>query len=343
MAKKRRTTQSTKSKKKASKKKSGLKQNLIKIVWGMAVLILLVSAAAVIAHYLLYRMPLEKKEPPVQALSSKKKSSATQPPDSRPAAVVPTYEIFAENTPYPPPPPATKKRVVEQKPISGKPLPKVAIIIDDLGYDAGLAKKFIRLDSGLTVSILPYGPFNQEILKLAKETGSETMLHLPMEPREYPRIKPGPGALYSTMSPDALIAQLEADLDSVPGAKGVNNHMGSKMTADSTRMYQIFSILKKKGLFFVDSKTAPDSICKPSARMFQVPFAQRDVFIDHIQEREFIQNQIHLLMRIAENRGSAVGIAHPHEITYEVMKVMLPELRKRTNIVPVSHLVEKPT
>jgi polysaccharide deacetylase 2 family uncharacterized protein YibQ len=141
------------------------------------------------------------------------------------------------------------------------------------------------------------------------------------------------------MSPDQLINQLEKDWDTLPSIKGVNNHMGSKLTAESTPMYQVFSILKKRGLFFIDSRTSKDTLCKPSARLFKVPFAQRDVFLDHRQEPDFIRKQIKALINIANRRGEAVGIAHPHLTTYRVLKEMLPELKQSVQLVPASEIV----
>jgi hypothetical protein len=165
------------------------------------------------------------------------------------------------------------------------------------------------------------------------------MLHLPMEPVEYPDVNPGPGTLLTSMTPDQLTRQLEKDLDAVPFITGVNNHMGSKMTAESSQMYQIFSILKKRGLYFVDSRTTAETLCKPSARLFQLPFAQRDVFLDHLMEVEFIRKQLKELVRIAQRNGYAVGIGHPHSLTYQVLQEMLPDLQKKIRLVPVSEIV----
>ena len=165
------------------------------------------------------------------------------------------------------------------------------------------------------------------------------MLHLPMEPVEYPDVNPGPGTLLTSMTPDELTHQLEKDLDAVPFITGVNNHMGSKMTAESSQMYQIFSILKKRGLYFVDSRTTAETLCKPSARLFQLPFAQRDVFLDHLVEGEFIRKQLKKLVRIAQRNGYAVGIGHPHSLTYQVLHEMLPDLQKKIRLVPVSEIV----
>ncbi len=228
----------------------------------------------------------------------------------------------------------------DKKPtIDSKQLPLVAIIIDDMGYDKKIARQFSRLNGSITFSILPHSPFQKTIARLARKNGLSTMLHLPMEPFEYPNIDPGPGTLLTTMTPDQLIRQLEENLASVPNIKGVNNHMGSKMTAESSQMYQIFSVLKSRNLFFIDSRTSDKSLCKPSARLFQIPFAQRDVFLDHSQDPNFIRKQIKELIRIAQRNGQAVGIGHPHTITYEILKEMMPELQRKVKLVPAYAIV----
>jgi hypothetical protein len=231
--------------------------------------------------------------------------------------------------PAPPLPPAKK-------------LPRVAIIIDDLGYDRHLAEKLIQLKAPLTLAILPFSPHRETISRLAEAHQLETLLHLPMEPMEYPDINPGPGALLAGMSADDLLRTLEANLDALPGIKGVNNHMGSRLTAQSEAMYQVFSVLKKRGLFFVDSRTTETSICRPSARLLQLPFAQRDVFLDHSTDPVSIRRQVRLLLRIAYRKGEAVGIGHPNPATLAVLRETLPELREQLEIVPVSQLVRIP-
>jgi len=115
-------------------------------------------------------------------------------------------------------------------PTPEKQLPLVAIIIDDLGYDKKIAKKFSNLNAMLTFSILPYSPHQKSIARLSRDKGFGIMLHLPMEPVEYPDVNPGPGTLLTSMTPDQLTRQLEKDLDAVPFIRGVNNHMGSKMS-----------------------------------------------------------------------------------------------------------------
>ena len=315
-------------KKQTSKRKSTRNKNkkksdsfltyLAKVGFGTAILIVIVVGALWMAHYFL-PAPLPEK----QATSNH----------------IPTYEIYPKEK-------IPKKISIPKPSPMPKPtgvLPKTAIIIDDIGYDQVIAEKFIQLGEPFTLSLLPFGPFTEKIAKRAADMGFELMLHLPMEPKEYPTIKPGPGGLLTSMSPDDLIAQLESDINAVPGAKGVNNHMGSKMTANSPQMYQIFTVLKSKNLYFVDSLTSSESVAESSARLFKVPFAERDVFLDHVQDPDFIRGQIDLLIRIAEKYGTSVGIGHPHEVTYQVIDQMLPELRRKVEIVPASDLVQAPS
>ena len=317
---------SGKKKKKPSDKSASKKTQLKKATIGLLFLIVLVVLAGVIANqFLLRKSSIQSSKPSTKSSANKKTVHK-----------IPVYEIYP-------------KKEIHYKQSTNKPeptltikLPKVAIIIDDIGYDKKIAEKFLSLDAVLTFSLLPHSLFQDKIARKAREKGFETMLHLPMEPLEYPLIDPGPGMLLTSMSPDKLIIQLNKNLDATPFIKGVNNHMGSKMTTSSTQMYQIFSILKKRNLFFIDSLTTSESLCKPSARLLQLPFAQRDVFIDHIQEPDFIRKQIKLLIRTANKNGEAIGIAHPHIITYNILRELLPELQKKVQLVPASHIVRIP-
>ena len=218
--------------------------------------------------------------------------------------------------------------------------PVLAIIIDDFGYDMALAKKFLSLDKALTCAVLPHSVYYRQIAKMARKEGHEVMLHQPMEPNEYPLIDPGPGALLSTMTPDERIRQLNENLDLVPEICGVNNHMGSKTTTMSDEMNQIFTVLKKRGLFFIDSRTTAATLSLSSARLFKVPFAERDVFLDHVRNESKIRAQLEHLVNIAEVHGKALGIGHPYEITYNVLKNELPDIKKRVRLIPASEIVE---
>ena len=308
------------------KKKTGInpKLQLMKIVAGVTLLVCLVVTAGLLASRFLMR--------PAPQVASKTKPIPITQPDTGPVHhSVPDYEAFHREALVPPPP------ITRIKPITnGIP---VAIIIDDIGYDRKMAEGFLELDVPLTFSVLPEGTFNHSIIDQALKKEVEIMLHLPMEPGNYPSVNPGPGALLSSMKPDELIAQLNANLDRVPNVKGVNNHMGSKLTASSEQMRQIFTILKKRDLFFVDSRTSADTLCRPSAELLHLPFAERDVFIDHEQTRAFVRKQLKLLIKRAKRQGYAIGIAHPHPITLEVLKEMLPELKKAVFFTHASQVV----
>ena len=318
---KRKTTRKKKTYRKSRKNKL-FQSSLAKVFTGLAILVLLVAIAGLLTHFLITPEKPSKPVAPAKSVPAAKKSSAERP----------AFEIYPSKEV-----PPEKKPV--KSPTPDKQLPLVAIIIDDLGYDKKIAIKLSKLNARLTFSILPHSPFQKSIARLSRDKGFGIMLHLPMEPLEYPDVDPGPGTLLTSMTPDQLTRQLEKDLDAVPYIRGVNNHMGSKMTAESSQMYQIFSILKKRGLYFVDSRTTVETLCKPSARLFQIPFAQRDVFLDHLVEVEFIRKQLKELVRIAQRNGYAVGIGHPHSLTYQVLHEMLPDLQKKIRLVPASEIV----
>ena len=309
-------------KKRNTKRQNILKNNLKKTIAGLAALLVLVVAGGVLLHYLLAGR--RQVSPPPAA-----KLPATQGP----VAVKTRFEVFPKkDIPVRAPlvPPAAQ---------TARERPKVAIIIDDLGHDPHIAQKFMGLDAVLTFSILPYGPFHRQVADAVYAKGFESMLHLPMEPVEYPHIDPGKGALLTSMTPDELIEQLNQNLEEVPHAKGVNNHMGSLMTTRSTQLYQIFTVLKKRDLFFIDSRTTAETLCKPSARLFQLSFSERDVFLDNVQQAKAVRRQLDQLLEIAGSHGGAVGIAHPYAVTVEVLREMLPEMKKKVDLVPASALV----
>ena len=293
----------------------------------------MLGALVIAIGFLIYHLaPPQTPSPPPAAKSPKAKMPALQKK--------PTFEIYPKEKPAPRQPLAKKDIPASiPKPAPRKSLPSVALIIDDLGYDRKIAQKFAQLDVSLTFSILPHSPFQQKIARLARSKGLEIMIHMPMDPVEYPQVDPGPGTLLTSMSPDELIDQIDQNLNTLPGVKGVNNHMGSRMTSESTQMYQFFSVLKKRGLFFIDSRTTAESLCEPSARLFQVPFAKRDIFIDHHLRPEFIRKQIKELIRIAKKNGEAVGIMHPHSTTLQILQEMMPDLKRQVRLVPASKIV----
>ncbi|MDJ0814869.1 MAG: divergent polysaccharide deacetylase family protein [Desulfobacterales bacterium] len=327
---KRKTTRKKKNRKKSSRHQI-FKSSLLKAFAGVACLFVLVLAAGVVAHFLIKQ----------QKTSSPDVSSPQPPPaPPKPTAKAPPFEVYPRNEIPAPQKPQMRPKPKELPPTVKKKLPLVAIIIDDLGYDKKIAAKLGSLNANITFSILPHSPYQLSIARMSREKGIETMLHLPMEPVEYPNVDPGPGALLTSMSPDELIGQLKDNLKTLPDVKGVNNHMGSRMTTESGHLYQIFSILKKRNLYFVDSRTSAQTLCKPSARLFQIPFAQRDIFLDHRQDADFIRKQISGLIRIARHNGYAVAIGHPNFTTYQVLREMMPALQNAVELVPASKIVK---
>lgn len=320
-----------------------------RILLALGVLLILVVAGAVTVRLLLPpptppvavkvppQPPARVLPPPVPSppapVVPPPKAKASPPAPPAKSLPPPTYEVFPPvETPTPQAPPVPAPPALTRK-------PRVALVIDDLGYDRRLAEAFLDLDIPLTLAVLPFSPYQQEVVAAARRRGRAVMLHLPMEPEEYPEVDPGPGALLARMNPDELITQLRRDLEQIPEAVGVNNHMGSRLTRESDQLNQIFSVLKERGLFFIDSRTTPDSLGYQAARLLKVPFAQRDVFLDHHQDPDFVRRQIKELLRRAEKSGQAVGIGHPHRVTLDILREMLPEIRQRVELVPAADLV----
>jgi polysaccharide deacetylase 2 family uncharacterized protein YibQ len=221
-----------------------------------------------------------------------------------------------------------------------KKRPRVAIIIDDLGYDRGLASDFFGLDLPLTLSVLPSAPFSKEIAKNARKRGFELLLHMPMEPRNLNGSNPGPMVLTTHMQDGTIRNVLSKSLSKIPGARGVNNHMGSLFTEDRDKMKVFLGELKKKGLFFVDSRTSPNTIGKSLSQQMGVPAVERNVFLDNDLQSDALRTQMDRLLGLSRTLGFGVGIGHPHHQTLELLKEYLPRLRREYEVVPVSDLTE---
>lgn len=340
-------------KRKNRRKKTSAGNPLEKSFFSLALLVAIVLTIAVAAHFILKKPAPVKKAPGTQKAAPAQKAPPLKPAPQAKAAPkasshkksvtdktqaakkVPQYEIYPKDDKPALPPPVTK-------PLPPKALPAVAIIIDDVGYDQNLAESFLSLDTVLTFSFFPHSPYGTDIAGKANARGFEVMLHLPMEPNEYPAADPGPGTLLTSMTPDELISALRQNLDDVPYISGVNNHMGSKMTARHAQMNQIFTILKQRKLFFIDSRTTTETLTRHSARLFKVPWAERNVFLDHYVDADFIRKQFKLLIVTAQRQGEAIGIGHPHKLTYQILGEMLPVLKQTVKLVPASALVHIP-
>jgi polysaccharide deacetylase 2 family uncharacterized protein YibQ len=172
-------------------------------------------------------------------------------------------------------------------------------------------------------------------------SGKEVLLHLPMEPRGYPQVRPGPGVVLVSQTDDEIARTVENDLASVPGAVGVNNHMGSAATADLRVMRAVARVLSRRGLFFVDSRTTDATVALDVARDARVPAASRKVFLDDVQREDAIETSLAGLVEKAKAEGGAIAIGHPYPTTLAVLDRELPRLSARgVRLVRVSELVE---
>jgi polysaccharide deacetylase 2 family uncharacterized protein YibQ len=220
-----------------------------------------------------------------------------------------------------------------------KGIPRIGIIIDDLGYDPFIFESFLKLDIPLAFSVLPLAPYTQSITGKAGRVGRELILHLPMEPADYPRVNPGPGALLTTMRDAKIRATIRRDLEEVPGVCGVNNHMGSLFTTRRDKMAVVMSELKKRDLFYIDSRTTTETVASELAEEIGVPVASRSVFLDNDLSFTVMRFQMERLLGIARHSGAAIGIGHPNMETLNLLRDYHDKLKTRVRVVPVSELI----
>lgn len=216
--------------------------------------------------------------------------------------------------------------------------PRIALIIDDMGYHQQIGRRLLTLDLNLTFSFLPKAPYTQKQEEQAWEKGHDVLLHLPMQAHN-PAYDPGPGALYLKYSPQRIQALVAKDLKTVPHAIGSNNHMGSRFTEDREAMHAVLAVLKKRGLFFIDSYTTAASTGLDEARRMGIPTARRHVFLDNIQDKKKICRQLDRLVTLAMQKGWAIGIGHPHQSTLDALADCGKRMQTRVRIVGVHALV----
>jgi len=217
---------------------------------------------------------------------------------------------------------------------------KIAIIVDDIGYDLTAVRELLNLDIPLTFSILPFCPYTAESARRIHRAGREILIHIPMEPIDYPEKNPGRGVLLVRMSDEAIRQSLEEMLAAVPHASGANNHMGSRFMGQRDKLAVVFRTLKEKGLFFVDSLTTGSSEGRSAAGDVGLPFVSRDLFIDNSRDPGRNNGE---LLRLLEERGRArqlIVIGHPYPETIAALKESVRRFRSAgIKIVPVSQLI----
>ncbi len=221
----------------------------------------------------------------------------------------------------------------------GRSVARVAIIIDDLGMDVRHSKQVIDLPAPVTLAFLPYAPQVKTLAAGGKAKGHELIIHVPMAAMDGD-MNIGPGGLKAGMDTFALQEAFGVMLNSFDGYVGINNHMGSRLTQDPAAMDALMPMLKTRGLFFVDSRTAGASVIASRAVEAGVPYAERDVFLDHVDSAAFVAGALAKTEKRALSHGSAIAIGHPKTHTIAALKAWIPTLKaKGIEIVPVSELL----
>lgn len=288
-------------------------------------------------------------EPPVEKSAPEKKTTLTlpAPPQTQAAPKHLNYvpEIARKNRDRPVP---VDNTVPLPKPSQPKETwrpgettkrPRIAIIIDDMGYHQQMGRQFLQLDLNLTYSFLPDAPYSGELATAAFQTGRDILVHLPMEPKD-PGKNPGSDALFGQDSPERIRQKMARMLNAVPHAIGANNHMGSRFTEESGAMQVVIDSLKSRSFFFIDSFTTAASRGLTVARQQGVPTAPRHVFLDTVQEPQQICRQIEQLLAGAKQRGWAIGIGHPNGATLNALSQYSRERFFEVEVVGAHQLVE---
>ncbi|TPE54346.1 divergent polysaccharide deacetylase family protein [Maribrevibacterium harenarium] len=216
------------------------------------------------------------------------------------------------------------------------PQPMIGIIIDDVGYNRRGMEQSLALPVAVALAILPQTPFGRKTAIQAQEQQRITLLHAPMENER--ALKLGPGGLYVQMDETTLKQVLMDDLAGLPGVQGVNNHMGSLLTAHPEPMQWVMEVLQRQQLFFVDSLTNPNSVAGRIAKEHGLPTATRQVFLDNIRTPQQLEKQFQRLIKFAHRNGFALAIGHPYP---ETMAYLNQRLRQPASVrlVPLSELL----
>lgn len=227
------------------------------------------------------------------------------------------------------------------RPTLAGPTPRIALIIDDIGFSRSRARAFLEIGIPMTFAVLPRLRFSRSLAREIHAQGQEVMLHQPMEPFNS-RLDPGPGAVFVKDDPKKIVNTVRENLEEIPFVAGANNHMGSRFTASSEKMSQVLPVIRERGLFFVDSLTSGRSTALRTAQSLHMPTASRNVFLDNRRDAHAILGRLAELQRHALNQGHAIGIGHPYRETIQAVQVFVSSLDAgAVDLVHVSRLLEK--
>ncbi|PFE04069.1 hypothetical protein COE15_09630 [Bacillus cereus] len=222
---------------------------------------------------------------------------------------------------------------------------KVAIVIDDFGNNMKGTERMLSLPIPLTVAVMPFLPSSKQDAVAAHQKGHEVIIHMPMEPIKGKKEWLGPNAITTNLSDREIENRIEQAIKEIPHAIGMNNHMGSKVTADERIMRIILSVCKKHGLFYLDSKTNPNSVVPKIGKELGVPIVENQLFFDDVYTASHITKQAQLLIQRIKEKPVVVAIGHvgpPGEITSRVIESSIPKVREHADFIFLSDLVLSP-
>jgi polysaccharide deacetylase 2 family uncharacterized protein YibQ len=219
-------------------------------------------------------------------------------------------------------------------------LPRIAIIIDDLGYHLANGRRAIRLPGPIAFSFLPNTPRAQSLARQAHEHGKEVLLHLPLQAHSDQQLRE-PSEIDLDMSRERVSMVFAKAIDSVPHAIGVNSHRGSLLTRHPGHMQWLMEeIRNREKLFFIDSYTHHESVALQIAQEAGVSAVKRDVFLDPDRAPETVVREFERMKKLARERGRVVAIGHPYPATLELLERELPRLLEEGfELVRISELV----
>ena len=221
-------------------------------------------------------------------------------------------------------------------------MPTIAVVLDDLGVDRKRTARAIGLRAPLTLSFLTYASGLERQAASARASGHELLVHVPMEPVGN-NVDPGPNVLEIGMDHDAILRRLDWGLNRFSAYVGVNNHMGSRFTADRDGMTVVMAELKRRGLLFLDSRTTGATVGPALAREYEVPLAQRNVFLDNVNTLAAVNARLDETEELARRRGFAVAIGHPRDATLMALETWLAAVPERGFVlVPLSTIIARP-
>ncbi|KUM42472.1 divergent polysaccharide deacetylase family protein [Pseudomonas sp. EpS/L25] len=198
---------------------------------------------------------------------------------------------------------------------------RLTIVIDDLGQNLARDRQVLALPAPVVLAIIPETQHAAELAAEAHRAGRTVLLHLPMDPAG------GPYAWHPEMASAERLQRLDRALERVPEADGVNNHEGSRMTADRPAMAELMQVLQERHLLFLDSRTSAATVAAAEAQKIGLASASRDVFLDNEATPAAVAAQLAEGVRLARRQGSAVLIGHPHPATLAVLAQQLPGLK----------------